>query len=229
MGPGSLASMTEATEFIIGSEVSCSDGPCGTLRRVVVDPVARALTHLAVEPGQGQGAGRLVPVDLVSSAAQEIQLRCTRAEFDALEEADESQFLPSAGKHPSYRPDQIYALPYYRLGLGMRGLAKDRGQADPQERSYDRVPVGEVEVRRGDHVDATDGAVGHVQGLVIDPSDHHVTHILLDEGHLWGEKTVAIPIGAVNRIGEIIRLSLTKDEVGDLPAIDVQHPADTPG
>jgi hypothetical protein len=50
-------------------------------------------------------------------------------------------------------------------------------------------PLNEVEVRRGEHVHATDGDIGRVQGLVIDPSDHHVTHVLLQEGHLWGRRT----------------------------------------
>ena len=54
---------------------------------------------------------------------------------------------------------------------------------------------------------------GGSKDLVVDPSDHHVTHILLDEGHLWGKKRVAIPISAVKRVGAIIRLNLTKDEV----------------
>ena len=45
----------------------------------------------------------------------------------------------------------------------------------------------------------------------------HVTHILLDEGHLWGKRQVAIPIGAVADFSDGVRLSLTKDEVRDLP------------
>jgi sporulation protein YlmC with PRC-barrel domain len=84
--------------------------------------------------------------------------------------------------------------------------------------------VGEVEVRRGDHVHATDGAIGRVQGLVIDRSDHHVTHVLLDEGHLWGQKRVAIPISAVTGVEDGVRLNLTKDEVRDLPAVDLDQP-----
>jgi hypothetical protein len=89
----------------------------------------------------------------------------------------------------------------------------------------DRVPRGEVEVRRGDQVHATDGAIGHIQGLVIDPSDHHVTHVLLDEGHLWGKRTIAIPINAVKDAKDGVRLNLTKDQVRDLPAVDVDLPA----
>ena len=82
----------------------------------------------------------------------------------------------------------------------------------------DRVPAGEVEVRRGEHVHATDGPIGQVQGLVIDPGDHHVTHVLLDEGHLWGKRRVAVPIGAVADFSDGVRLSLARDEVRDLPA-----------
>ena len=42
--------MIDATQFTIGVDASCSDGICGEVSRVVVDPVARVLTHLVVEP-----------------------------------------------------------------------------------------------------------------------------------------------------------------------------------
>ena len=70
-----------------------------------------------------------------------------------------------------------------------------------------------------------DGAIGHVEGLVIDPRNHHVTHVLLQEGHLWGRKEVAIPIGAVIGAGDGIELNLTKDQIRDLPPVDMDHPA----
>ncbi len=50
------------------------------------------------------------------------------------------------------------------------------------------------------------------------------THVLLDEGHLWGQKRVAIPIGAVKDVEDGVRLNLTKDEVRDLPAVEVDEP-----
>jgi sporulation protein YlmC with PRC-barrel domain len=116
----------------------------------------------------------------------------------------------------------MLSLPY--VGIGMVGMNVGGMGAGPQAVIYDRVPVGEVEVRRGEHVHATDGPIGQVQGLVIDPSDHHVTHVLLDEGHLWGKKRVAIPIGAVNNVKDGVRLSLTKDQVRDLPPVDLDQP-----
>jgi sporulation protein YlmC with PRC-barrel domain len=81
-----------------------------------------------------------------------------------------------------------------------------------------------VEVRRGDRVEATDGSIGRIQGLVVDPKDHQVTHVLLQEGHLWGRKDVAIPIKAVSRVGDTIQLGISKQEVQDLPPVDfAQH------
>jgi sporulation protein YlmC with PRC-barrel domain len=83
--------------------------------------------------------------------------------------------------------------------------------------------LDEVEVRRGEHVHATDGHIGRVHGLVIDANSHHVTHVILEEGHLWGRKEVAIPIGAVTGIDDGIRLNLTKQQVQDLPPVDIDH------
>jgi sporulation protein YlmC with PRC-barrel domain len=214
--------MSEATQFTIGGVVQCRDGACGELVRVVVDPVARALTHLVVEPRHQPGRGRLVPIDLVESAHAEIVLRSSMSEFEGLEDAEETRFLPGAASEWGYGEDQVISWPYY--ALGMDGLGPHSTPL-PSAVTYDRVPVGEVELRRGEHVHATDGEIGRVQGLVIDPSDHHVTHVLLDEGHLWGQKQVAIPISAVKDLKAGARLTLTKDEVRDLPSVDIVPPS----
>lgn len=220
--------MSETREFTIGDEVAYSDSLCGHLRRVVVDPVARAVTHLVVEPTPQQGASRLVPIDLVDSTKQ-IRLRCTMSEFKGLEDAEETRFLPGASGHWGYGQGQLLSWPYYGLGMagmgGMGPLSAIGGMGPgPRSITYDRVPIGEVDVRRGERVHASDGDIGRVQGLVIDPGDHHVTHVLLDEGHLWGQKRVAIPIGAVTGVEDGVHLKLTKDEVRDLPEVDLGHP-----
>ena len=217
--------MSEATtEFMIGSEVACSDGMCGELTRVVVDPVAGALTHLIVESKHRRGTGRLVPVELVESAGEGILLRCATSDFERLEDAEETRFLPGTQGEWAYGQEQMLTQPYFALGVGGLGMGVGMG-GGPQAVTYDRVPAGEVEVRRGEQVHATDGPIGRVQGLVVDPSDDHVTHILLDEGHLWGKKRVAIPISAVADARDGVRLRLTKDQVRDLPPVDIAEAA----
>jgi len=209
--------MAETESFTIGAGASCTDGACGEVTCVVVDPLARAVTHLVVEPKHRHGAARLVPLDLVDATTGEIRLGCSLAEFEELDPAEETRFLPGTPGYPDYDPDQILVMPYYNMGMAA-------AYAGPITVTYDTVPLDEVEVRRGDHVHATDGHIGRVHGLVIDRDSHHVTHVLLQEGHVWGRKEVAIPIGAVTGVDDGIRLNITKQQVQDLPPVGAQHP-----
>ena len=211
--------MAEATPFTIGADASCTDGVCGQVSRVVVDPVARAVTHLVVKPAHGHGheLGRLVPLGLVDASGGQIRLGCTLAEFEKLERGEERHFLPARNPYPGYHADQVLEMAHY-------GLHSYLGQPGEKSVTYDSVPQGEVAVRRGDPVFAADGDIGQVQGLVIDPASDHVTHVLLEEGHLWGRKEVAIPIRAVTVLDDGIRLSITKQQVQDLPPVDIDHP-----
>jgi len=209
--------MAETASFTIGAGASCTDGAGGKVTCVVVDPLAHAVTHLVVEPKHRHGAARLVPLDLVDATTGEIRLRCTLAEFEELDPAEETRFLPGTSGYPGYDPEQVLIMPYYNIGMA-------EAYSGPMTVTYDAVPLDKVEVRRGEHVHATDGHIGKVQGLVIDPDSHHVTHVLLQEGHLWGRKEVAIPIGAVTGVDDGIRLNITKQQVQDLPAVDIHHP-----
>jgi sporulation protein YlmC with PRC-barrel domain len=198
--------MAGMTPFTIEAEVSCTDGFCGTLSRVVVHRRARTVTHLVVNDRQLQG--RLVPLDLVDvdAATGKIRLRCPTAQFQRLDAADMTVARHDNDADPENSGQQF---------PGPTG----RFLADALSVTYDILPAGEVAVRGGKHVHATDGDIGQIQGLVIDSDSRQLTHVLLQEGHLFGRKVVAIPIGAVTAVGENgIQLNLTKQQVKDLPS-----------
>ena len=193
--------MAGETEFAFGATARCSDGSCGEVSRMIVDPATRSVTHLVIEPKHRREPGRLVPLDLVDTATGAIRLRCMLAEFDKLEPAEETELLESAG------------------GTGVGGMSAPTGIPRASRTDVeDVVPRGETEVGRGEHVHALDGEIGQVQGFGVDPGDHRVTHVLLQEGHLWGRKEVAIPISAVTGVEDGIRLSMTKKQIEDLPS-----------
>ncbi len=217
---GRVATPSEL-RFIIGADAICDSGVLGELTRVVIDPIARTITDLVIEPRHRRGTVHLVPVGLVSSASErEVRLRCTESEFSALDQAEEIRFIPGASGAWDYPQSQMLTLPYYTLSGGM-GMGMGAG---PREVISEITPAGDVDVRRGEQVQATDGAIGRVQGLVVDPGDHSVTHFLLEEGHMWGKKRVAIPITAVTGVDDGVRLRLSKREIGDLPAVSVEDP-----
>jgi sporulation protein YlmC with PRC-barrel domain len=227
--------MARKMPFRIGADASCNDGACGHVSRIIVNPVTREVTYVVVDQKHRNGPGRLVPVDLVDATTSQLRLRCTLAEFQALRPGQETAVVPDldpTGPHDSHSALRVTFLPLPGGAFAMSGAAEVRDDREPsqpeapQEVTVDSVPSGEVDIRRELTVCATDGEIGQVQGVIVEPASHYVTHVLLQEGHTWGRKEVAVPIDAVTEIGTLlIHLSLTKHQVKDLPAVDSDHPA----
>jgi sporulation protein YlmC with PRC-barrel domain len=224
------ASSTDTTQYTIGASVSCRGERCGKLTRVIIDPIARTLTHIVVEP-RSSDLGRLVPLRLVEAVTpDQIDLACALEEFDRLDPSVDTDYFPMdddyygpyyGGYARGYGYDSAFTSfwPYY--GYGGLGYG---GAWGPEVVSHDAIPLGEVTIRRGDPVQATDGDIGKVAGLVVGTSTGGITHVLLQEGHLWGKKDVAIPVRRVTRVGGVVMVDLSKDQLRDLPAIDIDHP-----
>jgi len=190
-------------QFMLGSEASCTDGVCGVMLRILIDPRERKVTHLMVEPAGRVGLGRLVPLSLVDfdrSTAGVVQLRCDLAAFGKLEAADAVGVAPDMGGS------------YFGYGGGM---------ILPRAVVREVVPPGEKEVQEDETARANDGDIGHLHGLLADEGSYDVTALLFQVGHLWGRKLVAIPISAVIGFETDIPLSLSQQEVLDLPAFEI--------
>lgn len=68
---------------------------------------------------------------------------------------------------------------------------------------------------------ATDGDIGQIRALRINPASRQVTHVLVREGHLLARKDVAVPFSSVAGFDDDgIRLSITRQQVRDLPPAD---------
>lgn len=204
----------------LGGMVVCADGDFGELADVVIDPVSRRVTHIVVEQHATDRRRRLVPIARSRAAGAAIALDCTRAEAEAFEAVRESAYL-RAGQVPVADPDwdvgvqDMLVLPGYRDLDGFGAVT----EPDPHVMlSYDRIPVGEVEIRRNSAVMSADGHhLGHVEGFLI--GDAGTTDVVLERGHLWGRREIVIPVAAVARVeNDSVTLSLTRDAVGELPA-----------
>jgi sporulation protein YlmC with PRC-barrel domain len=202
--------------------VLCEGREVGKLADLVVDPVAKRVTHLVVKPHHGAGSSHLVPIELAEPTEQVggIVLNCTAQELEALPPVQEVAYL-RLGEVPTADPEwdvgvsDVLALPYYDSS----GLAGPVDTVGDTGIVYDRVPKGEVELRRSSRVMSKDGAyIGDVDGFLVE-GENHITHFVLERGHLWGRREVTVPIGAVASVeSDVVELSLSKDEIGELPA-----------
>ncbi|HUN30626.1 MAG TPA: hypothetical protein VMU95_01300, partial [Trebonia sp.] len=198
--------------IVLGSEAVCSDGYRGQLRAVVLDPAAGTITQLVVEPEGRIGLARLVPLDLVDVTSDGVRLRCTEAEFRDLGAAEETLAEFALG----------YEVPVQLLPDGWRdaGGPAAKGAAIPriqEKETIDLVPLGEVEEGQGARVHATDGAVGQLRAVRIDPASRQVTQLLVREARWLARKDVTIPFSSVAGFEDGIRLSITRQQVRDSP------------
>jgi hypothetical protein len=224
-GPEGKAAMAAETEFAIGARASCSDGYCGELRRLIIDPATDTVTHLVIQRGHSKEAARLIPGDLAETTDGEIRLHCTLAEFDKFDHAEERELGDKADERIGDIGVLSDGFVYDVSGDALEpvgGGFVDIGHVSERRRTFveDVIPMGEDQVGPGDQVHAVDGEIGRVRGFLVNPDDHRVTHVLLKEGHLWGRKEVAIPMTAVTGVETGIRLNLTREQVGDLPPAD---------
>ena len=197
----------------IDADVQCTDGVAGRSTYVVLNPVTRRVTHVVVKEDGFPRLERLVPVEMVAkSSPRQIHLTCSQQGLHRLEAFIETEFLPGELPYAAYGLDEYRLWPYI--------LPED--PSFPVE--HERVPPGELAVRRGSRVRATDGDVGQVDEFLVDRDTEHITHLVLREGHLWGQKDVLVPVSEIGQIDEDrVYLTLSKEEVANLPTIPTRR------
>jgi sporulation protein YlmC with PRC-barrel domain len=198
----------------LNAEVRCADRFCGTSVGLVFNPVTDEVTHIVVKEKKSPEEELLVPLDIVIRATpQHIELRDTAETLEKMEPFIQTQFL---------RVERPYTVPAIAAYNWPYVLAEGGPALVPME--YERIPVGEEAVRRGAEVHATDGVVGKIDEFVVDPECKHITHLVLREGHLWGQRDVTIPVTQIARIEEnAVYLNLTKSEIGKLPSVPIRR------
>ena len=78
-------------------------------------------------------------------------------------------------------------------------------------------------INKGAVVLATDGQVGVVDELVIEPETHRITHFVIREHDLIKKMAVAIPVNEIERVEvNTVFLKINKQEVASLPTVTLK-------
>jgi sporulation protein YlmC with PRC-barrel domain len=201
----------------LNASVHCVDGECGRSTYVIINPVSREVTHLVVKPQNAHHIERVVPIDWVTETSHDlIHLRCDKEQLAKFESFVETDYL----REPLPEYD------YVGVGGGYLMLPFRIPHPDDKlvEVHHHRIPLGELAVRRGALVEATDGLVGKVDEFLVDPEDCQITHLILREGHLWGQKDVTIPVSEIDHVDEdVVCLKLDKQSIEALPSIPLHQ------
>ena len=202
----------------LGRSVHLADGAKQQLVDVVIDAGAKSVTHLVVQPHDHGEDARLVPVGLAeeSDGGDEVKLRATAKDLEGFDLVHEFEVL-HAGERPQEDPkwdvgvEDIVVTPTYApTAFGEYGGALDSDVTI----SYDRVPKGEIELRRASSVYSSDGHhLGSLDGVIVSEGDR-LTQLFFQRGHLWWKHEVAVPAESIAKFeSDMVTLELKKDEL----------------
>jgi sporulation protein YlmC with PRC-barrel domain len=190
-------------------DVFCEDGRCGRTTNIIFNPVTKEATHLVVAHSARPNTEYLVPVRFLGeSTPSSVNLRLSTSGLLSLEPFVQKEFV-------------TFQAPQYRSSSLAWPVATSKTKTKVVVRR--RIPLGEMAVRRGAVVEASDGRVGQVENFVVD-EECRVTHLVLGKSNLWGHKDIAIPVTEVESYGaQAVRLTLDKQGVEALPIIEIHH------
>lgn len=205
----------------VNVDVYCSDGLCGRSSHLIVNPTSKQVTHLVVKEKHLPHTEYMVPIgQIMDSTPDMIKLRCTMAGLATMDPFIQFDTIQNDAAGMGY-PTESFGLA--GLGYGYGAFPYDPGERFTVVVKTEAVPAGEVSLTRGAHVHASDGQIGRLDGFLVDPITGQITHLVLREGHLWGQKDVAIPVVQIDRLAEEgVYLKLDKQTIGAMTSTPVR-------
>jgi sporulation protein YlmC with PRC-barrel domain len=200
-------------DISVNATVQCKDAPAGHTTSVIIDPQTKIVTHIVVETKTFPKEEHIVPIDLIEETTPtKINLHCKRTEVENMEVFLDHEFIHVNTPIMKYASQSYVMWPY----------------VEPEQHYVDvvheHIPPGELALHRGAKVVATDGPVGQIDELLVEPEQGHITHIVLRKGHLWGKKDVTIPIPDIDKIQEDqVQLKIDKGDIAKLPTIPIRR------
>ena len=198
----------------INAKVYCQNKVCGHTMAVIIDPIKEAVTHVVVKESKAPHIQRLVPIDVVDGGLENsLHLECDQAALEEMPPFAELEYIRASIPRYMEAFDMFYmepiVVPETKIALG----------------KHYSIPKNELAVNRGTPVYSADGdIVGKVDEFLVDQDSGQVTHLILREGHLWGQKDVIIPVEGIDKFKESrLRLKINKEKIGELPTIPVNR------
>lgn len=162
-------------EIPLNVTVVCVDGKCGRSSHVIIEPNSQKVTHFVVDTSNFLEFHKyLVNIDrVVNTTHQSIRLSCTKEELKTMPPFTEMRFLNSITSEfeplKDFSESAIYNSSSYFMWSDP-ALDEDMFLIPIEE---ELIPAGEMAVRRGAWVEASDGHIGRVDEFIIDPDDKH--------------------------------------------------------
>jgi osmotically-inducible protein OsmY len=189
----------------IGAQVHCTDGHCGKLVKVVVDPTTQRVTDLIVEKGFLLKHDRVLPVSVVDRATEkDIYLNIRSDELERYGEYREYYI-----KEPSPDAGGFSSRAEFEAGV-------QRVVPMIRRRVREGIATGKAVIERATEVDNLEKTIGHVDHIMADRESRQITHFVMRRGLI--PEYIVVPMELVERVDEdAIFTTVTGEDLRELP------------
>lgn len=245
--------MLRSIKDLEGFAICATDGTIGQVKDFYFDDQTWAVRYLVVETGSWLSSRKVLisPIAIVhpdwTGRAFPVLLTKERVrnspDIDTekpVSRQHEKQFLGYYGYPYYWAGDGLWGQGAYPgmmlMGLGEGGpdaayrharAEEDRAQAESEEASN-----GGAQLRSGNalmkyYIEASDGGMGHVQGLLLDDDTWAIRYLVVDTSNWWGGHQVLIAphwIQEISWLDATVSVKLTQQAVKDAPPYDSALP-----
>jgi uncharacterized protein YrrD len=205
----------------LGVPVVAENGNAGSVERIILHPDTHEVDAVVAVQGGMLTRDVVIPIDRILAADERgVRVQGTVEEISDLEPYAQSQYTvpPEDWIPPTGEPAAIYLFPASPYAVG--AFTQPASQPDPADHEVEDLETGDVDVSGSTTVFCTDGASGKVDRVVTEGATDKVTHLVVQRGTLLS-RAVLVPVENIGRMDQDgIYLTLTQEELDDLPTLE---------
>ena len=228
--------MLRSVKDMRGYAIRATDGVIGTANDFYFDDEHWGIRYVVVDTGHWL-SGRKVLISPIAIgppdwAAQVLPVSLTKARVEHSPDIDTRR--PVSRQHEA-EYFGYFGYPYYWAGTGRWGMGAYPGSLTAggideslkaQRAQLERAPADDCHLRScnavmGHHIQATDGAIGHVEDLLVDDHAWAIRYLIVDTSNWWGGRRVLVApewITDVSWSEGTVSVNLTRQAVKDAPS-----------
>jgi sporulation protein YlmC with PRC-barrel domain len=231
--------------------VVATDGAIGNVKDLFFDDEAWAIRYLVVDVGSWLFSRKVLISPIAAGkadwSAKALPVSLTREQVKNSPDIDTD--MPVTRQHETDFLD-YYSYPYYWGGVGLWGIGgrpsmllpgyagfgsdtairaeADAAQARADTRQRDNNPhLRSCNAVVGYYIEASDGEIGHVQGLLVDEESWAIRYLVVSTSNWWlGHDVLVAPqwIKHVSWAEQTVAIELTRDALKQAPSYDPTLP-----
>lgn len=216
-----MAARQQAPErqLVVGSGVMARDGIAGTLKGVVLDPDTEEVADLIVSvPRVGPDRDVVLPLDhVVHADADGVIVDLTTEEVRALPPLETVRVRPPEEGWqglPEYTPDVVL---FWAPSTAVEAFVPPSVTPEPNVEGVRNIPPGTLALSADLDVTCHGKHVGRLERVLVDPTGHHATHLVVRRGVL-GIDARLVPVSYVDQVNDThVELRCEESDLEQMP------------